>query len=109
MANFNGVSFETDDSLDRWSFENSLSNMGLSLPQLPWAAGIFRQIFNPGSLPEELDLPGAHFPVASFAGMEADDGDPPKLLPPPAVQLPVYAKCVNVLADRDYEASQLLK
>lgn len=109
MANFNGVSFTSDSEMDRWSFENSLGNMGLTLPQSPWEAGVFRQIFNPGSLPEELDLPGAHIPVASFANMEPDDGDPPELLPSPADRMPVYAKCVKALTDRDYEASQTLK
>ena len=70
MANFNGVSFVSDDAMNRWGFENSQVNLGLSLPQLPWESGVYRQIFNPGALPEELDLPGAHFPVASFAEME---------------------------------------
>ena len=109
MANFNGVSFVSDDAMNRWGFENSLVNLGLSLPQLPWESGVYRQIFNPGALPEELDLPGAHFPVASFAEMEPDDGDPPELLPPPGDQVPVYARCVKALTDRDYDASQTLK
>ena len=99
---------------ERFVFENSMSTIGLGMPQLPWEQGVFAEVFGasgsvamPSSVPQ-VAIPGA--PLIEMSGSfttPGDDVDPDLLLAPKDV--PRYAKHVRALADKTYDEQTKLQ
>ena len=99
---------------ERFVFENSMSTIGLGMPQLPWEQGVFAEVFGasgsvamPSSVPQ-VAIPGA--PLIQMSGSfttPGDDVDPDLLVAPKDV--PRYAKHVRALADKTYDEQTKLQ
>ena len=102
------LSVDEKKKYDRFVFENSMSTIGLGMPQLPWEQGVFAEVFGasgsiamPSSIPQ-VAIPGA--PLIEMNGSfttPGDDVDPDLVIPPKNV--PRYAKHVRALADKTFD------
>eukprot|EP00435_Cladocopium_sp_Y103_P066198 s447_g28.t1 len=96
---------------ERAIFEQCLPQIGMGLPRLPWEQGIYAQIFGgedtfglptPDTwMPAPAMLPFTAEPEEVGSGMSID----PQMRQA-AVGMPVFAKYVKALSDRDYAATQ---
>ena len=108
--------FDVDEKkeYERFTFENSMSTIGLGMPRLPWEEGVFADVFGTGSsssMPSgvpQFAIPGAplidmHNPVS----IPEDEVDPDLLVAPKDV--PRYAKHVRALADKTFDEQTKLQ
>eukprot|EP00435_Cladocopium_sp_Y103_P009723 s610_g2.t1 len=98
---------------ERAVFEQTLPQIGLSMPKFPWEQGIYAQIFGNEDLgmlpPDDAWLP---VPAAMPFSAEPEEIEHAMAVDPlmrqPAVGIPVFAKHVKALCDRDFAAAQQL-
>ena len=98
---------------ERTVFEHSIPQLGLSLPKLPWEHGIYAQICGREDIQvfpsEDVWVPA---PAAMpFTAKNEEVGAHISIDPPmrqAASGVPVFAKHVKALTDRDHAASQSL-
>ena len=94
---------------ERTIFEQSLASIGAGMPALPWEQGIFKEIFGEA---KSDNLPTLEDLVAYPAGATPGSSDDARLqvevtgvtssLPG---DLPLYAKHIKAMCDRDYAAT----
>ena len=98
------------ENYDRFLLDNALRHGGTSLPELPWERGIFKEIFGgpmdvlPGILgPAPYPVP----PVETDEEKTDEKGMPSNFhLHGNVPGLPLFAKHVKALCDRDFSAAQ---
>eukprot|EP00435_Cladocopium_sp_Y103_P053343 s286_g17.t1 len=89
----------------RFMFEQSLSFLPATMPLLPWEQGVFAEIFSTGST---MGLPDARSWTPRFAPPLLPQVEPPTepgtetSIPTPMTGLPVFAKHVKALEDREF-------
>ena len=105
MQNF-GQGGLMDMDVERALFTNDLQSMHLRVPHLPWEVGVFKDIF--GEADDLPDLPAPDLPPLLRPDIEQEE-EADALGPVAPDGMPVYAKHVRALTDRDYEATTNLE
>ena len=95
-----------DMDVERALFTNDLQSMHLRVPHLPWEVGVFKDIF--GEADDLPDLPAPDLPPLLRPDVEQEE-EADALGPVAPDGMPVYAKHVRALTDRDYEATTNLE
>ena len=106
-----GVDFSADLAREhsRFIFEQDMNSRGLRLPKLPWETGVMGVVFGNAELHELPKIPPVLLPtVGGLIEEEKDEGKEFDDDPLPPGVLPVYARNIKALTDRDFEASQAL-
>ena len=95
------------ESFERIRFEQSMATIGMGMPRLPWEQGVFAEIFNPGggmvshAMNFMAPLPGVFGAVFDAERQGAPMIDPE--LDVPGAEMPIFAKHVKALSDKDYD------
>ena len=99
---------EMDMDMERALFTNDLQSMHLRVPPLPWEVGVFKEIFGDDN---DYNLPGLPAPnLPPLLRPDAEQEEEADVVGPVAPDgMPVYAKHVKALTDRDYEAATNLE
>ena len=99
---------EMDMDMERAFFTNDLQSMHLRVPPLPWEVGIFKEIFGDDN---DYNLPGLPAPdLPPLLRPDAEQEEEADVMGPVAPDgMPIYAKHVKALTDRDYEAATNLE
>lgn len=106
MQNF-GQGGMMDMDVERALFTNDLQSMHLRVPRLPWEVGVFKEIF--GDADDLPGLPAPDLPPLLRPDVEQEEEEADAIGPVAPDRMPVYAKHVRALTDRDYEATTNLE
>ena len=95
------------ETFERVRFEQSMATIGMGLPRLPWEQGVFAEIFNTGggmvshAMNFMTPLPGVFGAGFNEERQAAPVIDPE--LDVPGAEMPIFAKHVKALSDKDYD------